>query len=164
MLTVLFAIIAVFLIVSLFGYIVHWSLHQTWTGSFNQSHMAHHMRLYPPCDYMSEDEYREAGKDDTFYVFAMAALPLLATPIILWILGVISLPLMVGILVEMGFIGWLHDYIHEAFHVTKHWLNRFKIVRQWNYIHYVHHVDMSKNLGIYSFWVDRLLGTFQKKL
>lgn len=164
MLMVLFVLVLVFIIVSFFGYGVHWALHQPWTKQFNESHMAHHLKLYPPSDYLSEDKYRGAGKDNTFFAFAIASLPMLGIPVLLWYFGMFSLPLALLVIAEMLFIGFLHDYIHDAFHVKNHWLNRLKIVQKWNQIHFVHHVDMGKNFGIFTFWVDKLFGTFQKHL
>jgi sterol desaturase/sphingolipid hydroxylase (fatty acid hydroxylase superfamily) len=161
MLMVLFTLILVFIIVSLFGYVVHRSLHQSWTGRFNKSHMAHHLVLYPPSDYFSET-YRHAGKDNTFITFAFASLPLLAFPWVLYGLGAISLPLAILIVAEMLLIGFLHDYIHMAFHVPSNWLNRFKAVQRWNKLHFQHHVEMQTNFGIFTFFFDKLFGTYNK--
>lgn len=159
----LLILVLVFLIVTLFGYVSHWSLHQSWTGRFNNAHMTHHLTLYPPSDYIS-DKYRGAGKDNTFFTFALISLPLLGLPFLLFFLGAFSLPLTIIVLAEMLLIGYLHDYIHTAFHVSNHWLNKFKMVKELGQIHFVHHVDMSKNLGIYSFFWDKIFGTYQDKL
>lgn len=158
---VLFALILVFVLVSFFGYAVHWSLHQNWAGRWNLAHMTHHEVLYPPSDYYSET-YRHAGKDNTFITFAIASLPLLAFPWVLYGLGVIGLPLTIIIALEMLLIGFLHDYLHMVFHLPSHWLNRFKAVQKWNKSHYVHHQNMQKNFGIFFFMWDRLFGTFIK--
>lgn len=63
MIAIALTILIAFLATTLFGHVVHWALHQKWTGSVNQSHMTHHLKLYPPSDYLS-DSYRHAGKDD----------------------------------------------------------------------------------------------------
>lgn len=161
MLMGLFALILVFILVSFFGYVVHWLLHQSFMGRWNKAHMTHHEVLYPPCDYFSET-YRHAGKDNTFIPFAIASLPLLGLPWVLLGFGVISFPLTIIIVLEMLLIGFLHDYLHETFHVPSHWLNRFKTVKKWNKRHYQHHVRMETNFGIFFFVWDRLFGTFNK--
>jgi sterol desaturase/sphingolipid hydroxylase (fatty acid hydroxylase superfamily) len=165
MLSILLTIFIVYLAVSLFGYLVHKALHQSWTGRFNSSHMAHHVTLYPPQDYLS-DKYRDAGKDDTFWIFAALSLPLLAIPILLWLFGLISVILTGLALAEMLFIGWLNTYLHMAFHIRNHFLYRIPIIKiifnKWNDFHYLHHVDMQTNFGIFNFKWDRLFGTFWK--
>lgn len=155
-----------FFVSSLFGYVVHRSLHQTWTGSLNSKHMTHHMTLYPPTDYLS-DEYRQAGKDNTVYIFGAAAIPLVATPIILGIMGKLALPLVITALVVMGLMGFLHSYLHDSFHIRNHWLTRVPVIKgifaHWVQLHYLHHVDMQKNFGIFLFHWDHVFKTFWKE-
>lgn len=166
MLSVLLTALVAFLVSGLFGYVVHRSLHQKWTGRLNRKHMTHHLTLYPPSDYLS-DEYRSPGKDNTVKIFALAALPLVATPIVLGIFGILSVPLVITALVVMLSMGFLHDYIHDAFHIRNHLLTRIPVIKgifaHWNELHYLHHVDMQKNYGIFLFHWDYLFGTFWKK-
>jgi hypothetical protein len=154
-----------FFVTSLFGHVVHWALHQSWTGRVNMSHMTHHLKLYPPEDYLSEI-YRNAGKDSTPKFFAIAALPLILAPIVLWLCGILPGVLAVTVLVVEGVMGFLHDYLHDAFHIKNHLLTRIPGVKvifdRWVKIHYLHHVDMGKNYGIFTFHWDRLFGTFWK--
>jgi sterol desaturase/sphingolipid hydroxylase (fatty acid hydroxylase superfamily) len=158
----LFAAVLTYLVVSLFGYVVHRSLHQSWTGKLNKAHMTHHLKLYPPSDFYS-DKYRDPGGDNTAHIFALAALPIVAAPFILWLCGVLSLCLTLFIVVEMLFIGWLHDYLHDAFHITNHPLTKFKLFSRWIDLHYLHHIKMQTNFGIFSFHWDRLFRTFWDK-
>jgi sterol desaturase/sphingolipid hydroxylase (fatty acid hydroxylase superfamily) len=164
MLAIFLTILITFFVCSLFGYVVHRSLHQKWTGSLNQSHMTHHLKLYPPTDYFS-DVYRDAGKDDTFKTFAVAAVPVVATPIVLGVTGVLSLPLVITALIVMGLMGFLHSYIHDSFHIRNHFLTRVPVVKdlfqRWNALHYLHHVDMQTNFGIFAFHWDHVFGTFR---
>lgn len=166
MLAVFLTILISFLVTTLFGYAIHWSLHQTWAGQFNVAHMTHHLKLYPPEDFTS-DVYRHAGKDSTPKFFAVAAIPLILTPILLWAFGVLALHLAVIVLVVEGTMGFLHDYIHDAFHINNHWMSRVPVLKdifkKWVDIHYVHHVDMTKNYGIFTFLWDRLIGTYRIK-
>lgn len=162
MIALLLTILITCAAVTLFGYVVHWSLHQDWAGKFNKSHMTHHT-LYPPEDYTSE-KYRHAGKDTTVITFAIAAIPMVAAPILLGFFGFLSWPLVVTVVVvELG-MGWLHDYIHNSFHIQNHWLSRIPFVKdifaKWGKLHYNHHVDMGKNYGIFFFKWDKLFKTY----
>lgn len=157
------AMVVTYLVVTLFGFVVHRSLHQPWSGKLNKSHMTHHLKLYPPSDYLS-DVYRDPGRDNTVKIFAFFAVPLVVLPILLAVFGVLSASLAIVIVVEMLFIGWLHDYIHDAFHIRNHLLTRLPIIKsvfaKWSALHYSHHVDMQKNFGIFSFHWDRVFRTF----
>lgn len=164
MMSIVLAILITLVASTLFGHVVHWSLHQSWMGRFNTAHMTHHLKLYPPGDY-SSDEYRSAGKDASTRFFAVAALPLILAPLILLLVGFISWPVALVILFVEGAIGFLHNYMHDAFHINNHWLNKIPVINRsfdrWNKIHYIHHIDMSKNYGIFTFFWDRLFGTYQ---
>lgn len=166
MLPILVTALIAFLISGLFGYVVHRSLHSSWTGRLNQKHMTHHLTLYPPSDYLS-DEYRSPGKDNTTRIFALAAVPLVATPIILVFLGILPISLAITTIVVMLTMGFLHDYLHDAFHIRNHLLTRIPVIKgifaHWGELHYLHHVDMQKNFGIFLFHWDYLFGTFWKK-
>lgn len=166
MLAILLTAIICFFISSLFGYVVHRSLHQKWTGRLNIAHMTHHLKLYPPSDYLS-DVYRNPGKDNTVKIFALAAIPLVLIPIILGILKIISLTLVITALLVMGVMGLLHDRLHDAFHIKNHFLTRIPgfrdIFAYWNRLHYLHHVDMQKNFGIFLFHWDHIFRTFWKE-
>ena len=161
--SILIAAILSFLITTLFGHVVHWSLHQTWTGAIHRSHMAHHLRLYPPSDFFSE-AYRSAGKDSSPKFFIISGLPIILAPVVLWFFGFLSLPVMITILVVEGLVGWSHDYFHDAFHIKDHWLYRVYAIRRlftrWVALHYLHHVNMQANFGIVSFLWDRIFGTY----
>lgn len=158
-------IVITYFIVTLFGYVGHWSLHKPWMRKFNEIHLIHHLKLYPASDYLS-DSYRSAGTDNTLKVFAIMSIPILIIPIILWAIGVIPLYLMLLILMEMLIIGWLHDYLHDSFHIRNHFLTRMPLLKTlFNNgvkLHYEHHLDLNKNYGIFSFHWDKLFNTLKK--
>lgn len=165
MIIIIFAIIS-FFISGLFGYIVHWSLHQTWSGNLNKKHMTHHLILYPASDYTSE-QYRNAGKDNSVITFGLLALPLIAFPIILGVIGILPLSIVFTILIVMGIMGFLHNYLHDVFHIKNHFLNKIPVIKhiftRWNYLHYLHHVNMKTNYGIFLFHWDKLFKTYYGK-
>lgn len=165
MISIILTALVAFFVSSLFGYVVHRALHSTWTGRLNQKHMTHHLTLYPPTDYLS-DKYRDAGGDNTVIIFAIAAVPLVAAPIIMGLLGWISLPLTITALIVMGLMGFLHSYLHDAFHIRNQFLTKIPGVRvifaYWVHLHYLHHVDMQKNFGIFLFHWDHLFRSYWK--
>lgn len=166
MIEILITAVIAFFATSLFGYVVHRSLHQPWTGRLNEKHMTHHLVLYPPNDYAS-DKYKRAGKDNTVITFAFASIPMVGTPILLGVLGILPLSVVITALVVMLGLGFLHNYIHDAFHVKNHYLSRIpgfrNIFAYWNRLHYLHHVDMQKNFGIFLFHWDHVFKTFWKE-
>ena len=155
-------LIVCYLLTTLFGYGVHYALHQPWSGRWHRKHLVHHTLLYDPLHYQS-DSYRDAGANSTFWIFAAASIPMLAIPIVLWAVGWIGGWITMGLLVEMLLIGWLHDHIHDQFHLTRSWLGWLPIFRRWNELHYTHHTDMGSNLGIFWFGWDRLFRSFKTK-
>ncbi len=165
LLAILVTVFFTYLFVTFFGYVVHRSLHQPWMGRFNKMHMTHHLKLYPPSDYYSE-EYRDPGKDSTAKFFAFTTLPVFAIVILLAIFGVLSKLVLFVVLVEMVILGWMHDYLHDSFHITNHWLSRTllieKLFNYWNKLHFNHHVNMQTNFGIFDFVWDKLFKTFWK--
>ncbi len=157
--------LVVFIFVSLFGYLAHKALHKPWTKMLGESHMTHHLKLYPITDYMS-DIYRSAGKHNTIFFFAVASVPVLALPILLWFIGLISLFTMIFIIIEMLAIGWLHNYIHDAFHINNHLLTKIPVVKNWfaklAKVHFIHHEDMNFNYGIFFMTWDKLFKTYKE--
>jgi sterol desaturase/sphingolipid hydroxylase (fatty acid hydroxylase superfamily) len=148
MIAFLLTIIIAFFVTTLFGHVLHWSLHQKWMGLFNKSHMVHHLKKYPASDFYSE-VYRDAGKDKSTYVGV-------------FILG--SVCLTITALSTLFFVGWLHNYLHDSFHITNHFLGKIplfnKLFDRWIKLHYQHHVNMQTNFGIFTFHWDKLFKTF----
>lgn len=163
MVAILITLLITYFVTSLFGYVMHWALHQSWAGRFNTAHMTHHEVLYPASDYLSE-EYRQAGKDSTPKFFAVAALPLVLAPIILWLVGVVPLSVMASAYLVELIVGYANHYLHDSFHIKNHWLLRVPVLsvifEKWVRLHYLHHVDMGKNFGIFAFHWDRVFKTF----
>jgi len=163
MIAIILTALITFLVGNLFGYFVHKSLHAKWTGRFYQAHKTHHFKLYPPSDYVS-DKYRNAGKDNTLFIFAAAAVPLFLLPIILGVFHILPLSLVITSLLIMSIMSFLHSYLHDAFHIRNHWLYKVPCIKilfaRWVYLHWLHHVDTSKNYGIFLFFLDKRLSTF----
>lgn len=164
MLALLFIFLVTTVGTTFFGYWAHKSLHLKLMSLFSKSHTVHHDKLYPLSDFKS-DTYRSAGKDSTVIFFALASLPVLAIPLLLALFGVLTLFQALFSVSLMLFIGWLHDYVHEAFHLNKHWLQKAPFVSKYfatlEKLHYLHHVDETKNFGILTFVWDKLFKTMK---
>lgn len=141
------------------GQIIHMYIHTKWAGPFHRSHMAHHIEAYPPRR-MITDEYVSVGRFSTVYAFVCASIPPVAIIVVLCAFSVISVATMLIIAIAMLSAGFVHDIVHDSFHVKDHWLSRvmpgYVVARRR---HFVHHVNMKKNYGIFTIVIDRLLGT-----
>ena len=146
---------------SLFGYFVHRALHEPWMGRFHVKHMTHHEVLYPADDFFSE-EYRSAGKDSTFWTFALMGLPILIVPPVAAWMGLVSLTTGFILMAEVILLGVAHDVIHDKLHIKDTLLKYFPTFQKWVKLHQVHHVDMTKNFGIFSFVWDRVFKTLKQ--
>jgi sterol desaturase/sphingolipid hydroxylase (fatty acid hydroxylase superfamily) len=152
----LLALVLGFFFVEAAGYFFHRLLHTKWTGSLHRAHMTHHVKLYPPEDYLS-DKYRPAGADNTTYRFLVAGVVIAA--LFFWLT---PLWLAIPVAFDLAAFGWLNSYVHDSTHIRGHWLERFKLYQKWRAIHYLHHVDMGKNFGIVTFLADRVMKTYRK--
>lgn len=157
---VLMTLVVGFVVASYAGQVTHWAFHQSWSNRFHQAHMTHHIVLYPVTDYLS-DTYRSAGKDNSLYLFLIVAIPFFLLPLLLFWLGLIPFLSVIVVISEMIIIGWIHEFFHTAFHIRNHVLKRYAFFRRLTDIHFVHHLDMQTNFGIFFFGWDRLLGTYK---
>jgi len=157
MVTFLIVTALVYVVGNAGGYVVHRLLHQPWTGRPYEDHYNHHFIIYPPEDYLSY-VYREPpieAEQAKYYVpvFVVIMAPLLLFGWEWYAVG----------FVESCAVLKLNAWIHDSIHVRGHWLERFDwfhTLRDW---HLTHHVDVSKNFGIFSFFTDHILGTFKKR-
>lgn len=162
-LVTLLTLVIGFVVMSFLGHTIHWAIHQKWAGKLHKAHMTHHEILYPVNDFLSET-YRSPGKDNTVFTFLIFSIPLIAFPIVLFIYGVIPLVALILLLIEIVLMGWMHDYFHDAFHIRHHFLKKYPRFRHLTDLHYIHHVHMQKNFGIFMFWWDRAQGSYQPEL
>ena len=138
------------------GYFIHRMLHSPISGILNQKHMTHHLKLYPTTDFYSE-KYRSPGKDNTVFIFAAILLALSGLMFLLFSFKIAAI-----VSAEFLVLGLLNDYLHDIFHIKPNWLEKYGWFQRLRVIHYYHHVDMSKNFGIFTFLADRVFKTFHK--
>ncbi len=165
MIEIIIYIIVSYIFTNLAGWFIHWAIHQKWAGLFNRSHMAHHQTFYPEND-LTSDIYRDAGSDSTPRYFIAIASPLIIIPIILAVLGIIPISFMIILLSMYGVMGYLNNYVHDSMHINNHILSRLPIIshffEKWKKLHFAHHENMASNYGIFTFYFDRLFGTYSK--
>lgn len=158
--------ILVFLGTTFLGYIVHWAIHQKWSGLFYRAHCNHHELQYPafPAYKFLSDTYRDAGKDNTVYYFILLFLPILSIFPLLSFFGYLPIWMSISIILEMLLIGQLHNYLHDQIHLSKPKLD-IKYINKLRYIHYIHHeshhYNHIYNFGIFYFIWDKLFKTYQ---
>lgn len=150
MAAVLWVALALF-VGSLFGHVVHWSLHQRWTGPAHRGHMEHHLELYPPWDLTSATYLRAKWYHSGTFLFApvlvvtlMAARSFCASWTFCFALTAFAL---------------LNDWTHDRFHVPTPWLEWSAYYRRMRKAHFAHHRNMRRNYGIVSLAWDRVFGT-----
>ncbi len=147
-------IIAIYLLGNLGGYVVHKLLHQKWSGRAYHDHANHHYIIYPPNDYLS-DVYREppieAGQAKYYLTFFLLAF----SPLILWHWGFFAIAFVESVLVLK-----VNSVVHDAIHVRGHRWERYQWFHRLRNTHFAHHVDVTRNFGIFSFIGDHLCGTF----
>jgi sterol desaturase/sphingolipid hydroxylase (fatty acid hydroxylase superfamily) len=161
MITIFITIIVAFIFSTLIGHILHWSLHKKWTGRLKRSHMSHHLIMYPPHN-LSSDVYKSSGKDSSVIIFTLAALIIMCITTLVSLLLLHSISIMITNIIVITTNGLLHNYIHDSFHLNKSWLDKFEYYKEIKRLHYIHHTNMKKNFGIFSFFYDKLFGTFKK--
>jgi sterol desaturase/sphingolipid hydroxylase (fatty acid hydroxylase superfamily) len=122
--------------------------------------MNHHKIQYPPTNFYS-DKYRSAGIDSAVILFTIAFSPLLVGLGLLAYFGVVSMTIGISGLAGLIIWGLMHSYIHGQFHLNNSFWNKFSIFHSWKDLHYIHHLNMNSNLGIFIFVWDKLFGTFE---
>lgn len=155
LLGILLTAVATFLISETVGYLVHRLAHWPKSGRLYKDHLFHHFQAYPPGQYMTE---KYLGDLKTSF------LPYFVPPFILLNVGAAALlpwPMFLTFLVVSSTVSLVNNYLHDSFHVKGHWLKRFGWHRSLSDVHWVHHHNVKRNLGIYWYGVDRMLGTFK---
>ena len=156
-LAVLFTILVTYVVAELIGYLFHRAAHIPGTKLY-KSHMMHHLDAYPPSRFASE-KYISIGGNSFVYWFI---------PLFLLFLGaqfLILSPIMFGVsAATTGLVAFVNFYVHDTYHLSGNPFAGTKFFKRLTDYHHVHHRNMKKNFGIYSFFIDRLFGTFRSPL
>lgn len=118
---------------------------------FRNHALGHHARYRK--DALQADRYI----DSETYVMFYYLIPAAGIGIAVFAVG--GLVVSAGYAAGVIFAFWLHLYLHEHYHLTHSWLNRYAWFRRKRALHFVHHLDVRANYAIVEFWVDGLLGS-----
>ena len=121
---------------------------------FRNHALGHHAKYRK--DELQTDRYI----DSETYVMFYYLVPASAIAVPLFALG--GWVVLAGYAVGVAFAFWLHLYLHENYHLTETWLERYRWFRQKRALHFEHHLNVRSNYAIVEFWIDRLLGTRQE--
>jgi sterol desaturase/sphingolipid hydroxylase (fatty acid hydroxylase superfamily) len=141
------------------GYLAHRALHKKWAGPFFKGHMEHHFVQYPSDKLISDTYLKPKWYHDGLVLFAPVAAAVLGTGGVLGYLLGLSIDGYLTFAVFTVAFGLLNDYVHNSFHVRKHWLHSFPGYSTIRELHFQHHVDMTKNFGIVTLIWDRVFKT-----
>jgi sterol desaturase/sphingolipid hydroxylase (fatty acid hydroxylase superfamily) len=158
MLTLVALVLSV-LVGSIVGYFVHRAIHHEWAGPLYRGHMEHHLEIYPK-GRLTSDKYTIAKWYNSGPVLFTPAALLVITlgALVCWVLGG-SLWLFGTFSVGLVAFGLVNDYVHDSFHLRRHWLHRFSFYKPLRRQHFEHHNDMTKNFGIVVMFWDSVFKT-----
>lgn len=140
------------------GYLVHKALHHPLLGKIHETHDIHHKRMYPPEDYLAPGKYREVPNEaQPFKYYAAAAIPLVTAVFLL-----APLTMALALTAELLVVAWANDWLHQKFHIEGFWMERYSWFHELRALHWHHHVDDSKNLGIFSWFADSIFRTYEE--
>ena len=164
LLAVLYTVIALF-----FGYFfvqiigtagAHRILHHKISGPVFRAHTDHHDTQYPPEDCLSATYRQPHWRNRPIWYYVPPAGLLTAA-----FFYFTPLYIAIALTIELIAIAWANDWIHEKIHIEGHWLERYKWFWRLRDLHWHHHVDESKNLGIFSWFTDKYISrTFEEPL
>lgn len=153
------ALILSVIVASFVGYFVHRAIHKPWTGPLYRGHMEHHLTIYPKERLTSEKYELKKWYHSGPVLFTPGAVAvILIIGLVCW---TFNIPLMSFAAFSGGLVafGFLNDYVHDSYHLRRHWLQKFsfyRVLRRW---HFQHHVNMTKNFGIVDMTWDRVFKT-----
>lgn len=153
-LAILVTAITTFFFSEAVGFGIHRLAHSPISGRMFRHHMKHHGRDYPPARFMSE-KYLSNLRESFIWFFAPAFI-LMNT--MAWVFLVWPVALTFSF-VTIG-VSFFNDIVHDSFHVKDHWMTRFRWHGRLRTAHRVHHKNLKKNLGMWLFLYDRILGTY----
>jgi len=157
MLEIAAVLIGGYFLVQSAGYAIHLVLHQPEMGKLHQTHNDHHHQKYSPEDYLSKKYRHVAGGNKPILYYTPPALTIVA-------LSFVFLPTLLASIftVELAILAWANDWLHTQLHIEDHWLERYSWFWRLRDLHWHHHVNEDKNLGIFSWFTDKVVGTFQE--
>lgn len=144
-----------FLLVESVAYGVHKVAHSPKSGALFRNHLHHHSQAYPPSRFQAES-YLGDLKTSFLPVF----IPLFFVVNVL-AAAVLSWPCFLVFFVVSSAGSLVNNYLHDSYHISTHWLRRFGWYHRLAGMHRIHHENVKKNLSIYWYGFDRLVGSIR---
>ena len=157
MLEIAAVLVVGYIIVQLAGYVIHSALHQPFMGRVHKTHNDHHREKYSPHDYLDKTYRHVASSNNPILYYTPPALIIVA--LAFWLMPFYLAAIFT---VELAAVAWANDWLHTQMHIEGHWLERYRWFWRLRDLHWHHHVDESKNLGIFSWFSDKLFRTFEE--
>ena len=159
--------IAQYVALMLCFYAWHWQAHRhlPWVP-FNtqckQLHMEHHWSIYPPKLFYGRDPTQGLVVTHTSFITSHEALlyVLMAAELLTaYALGMKPFTLVFAVLFS-GVVGFVGNYLHQSFHITGHYFERFGWFHELRAVHYIHHLHSTNhNYAVFNIGIDWLMGS-----
>lgn len=134
------------------GYFWHNLVHNDNASSLYETHKIHH-----------EADLTHEAHEDFLWVILILSIFGMFLFIIYYYLPYLMIYLIVGYIIAFSVFTW-NWYVHSAYHIPNHWLNKYAWFRTDKKIHLQHHVNPWKNYGIASHFSDVIFGTYEYPL
>jgi len=147
-LIILFWVLIILILLSeVAGYFWHNLVHNDNAPGVYETHKIHH-----------QADLTHEAHEDFYWVIVLL---ILLGVFLFFVRNYISLYYLIpGYLIVTLVFVW-NWYVHSAYHVQNHWLNRYKWFQIDKKIHLQHHVNPWKNYGIASHFSDVIFGTYE---
>lgn len=159
MISTAWAIVGTLLVGTFAGWAAHLALHVMKIKLFTRYHAAHH-KLYPSTKFRSKKYVGPAFDPASLFITATVTVALFIFMATFIVVNASMTAYIAVVLIGLS-VGWVHDYVHKAFHTEDHWLDRFKSFRSIRDLHCVHHGDARVNYGIVTYAWDKLFKRFK---
>lgn len=137
------------------GFFIHRLAHWPGSGKLFDNHLEHHSVAYPPGKFLSEEYLGDILTSFVpYFIPAFVITNGLAFLLLSWPLGL-------TVFLTTTLVSFANNIFHDSFHVKEHWLAKFRWHKKLRSIHFVHHRNVKKNLGIYWYGIDRIFGSFK---
>jgi sterol desaturase/sphingolipid hydroxylase (fatty acid hydroxylase superfamily) len=97
-----------------------------------------------------------AAKDRPIYYYGAVALVSVVTFFML-----LPVEIAITVTVVLLFLAWANDWLHEKIHIRGTRLESSDWFLKIRELHHHHHVDVTKNIGIFSWFTDKLFKTYE---
>ena len=136
------------------GIFTHWLGHRRWIPWWYRAHMEHHLHIYPPSKFLTDEYQPTESKNAKAYAFTILLSPFIGC----YFTGLNLKTYLVGLGLSTGLLK-IADELHKAVHRKNTCLEKYNWFQDIRTLHYYHHKgDMKHNYGISNFFWDYILG------